>query len=73
MRFSKITKKAVLTKAPLVASQDIIDASHMAASIRELVQPRKVRCRAVAMMGPKSMYSDTAMHPCEYVFAFPLR
>ncbi|CAE7545168.1 unnamed protein product [Symbiodinium microadriaticum] len=41
--FSKITKKAVLTKAPLVASQDIIDASHMAASIRELMQPRKVK------------------------------
>ncbi|CAE7738266.1 unnamed protein product [Symbiodinium pilosum] len=41
--FSKITKKAVMTKAPLVASQDIIDASHMAASIRELMQPRKVK------------------------------
>ena len=41
--FSKISKQAVVVRAPLVASQDIIDPTRMAESIRELMKPKRVR------------------------------
>ena len=40
--FARISKQAVVVRAPLVASQDIIDPEHMAESIRELMKPRRV-------------------------------
>ena len=41
--FARISKQAVVVRAPLVASQDIIDPEQMAESIRELMKPRRVR------------------------------
>lgn len=40
--FARISKQAVVVRAPLVASQDIIDPEQMAESIRELMKPRRV-------------------------------
>lgn len=41
--FARISKQAVVVRAPLVASQDIIDPERMAESIRELMKPRRVK------------------------------
>lgn len=41
--FARISKQAVVVRAPLVASQDIIDPEQMAESIRELMKPRRVK------------------------------